>query len=179
LSTPGKDAEELAGSFDVKIVAVTPGSAAASGQPMLIYSAAYDEFVFVSSDRRGSPPDNVVETHGREKIADPRNLFVLQPQGSDRYRIYNPSTGLWLFVSNDREEPHHVVEAHPNEAMERRIKKRNEFIFESAGNNQFLIYNPSYGEYLFVSDIILRGDNVVLSQSRRTDVRNRFTLVLP
>lgn len=142
------------------------------GEPVLIYSPTYSEYLFVSNDKMDG--DNIVESHGVQNRGEARNLFVLQKRGdNDNCLLYNMSNARWLFVSNDKKGGDHVVEAHPDKKEE-----RNMFHLQVVNRDRYRIYNPSYKEYLFVSNDTKDGDHIVESHPQVDEERNEFLLEL-
>ncbi|KNE67748.1 hypothetical protein AMAG_12473 [Allomyces macrogynus ATCC 38327] len=93
-------------------------------------------------------------------------------------RLWNPSYSLYVFVSNDTRAGDHVVEAHPDWAQ---AEYRNLFILKEDDTvpGRYLLFNPAYNEYLFVSNDRSGPDYVVESHSviHKSEARNRFELI--
>ena len=75
------------------------------------------------------------------------------------FKIYNPTYGEYLFVSNDKMDNDHVVESHPYANEERNTFEI--IVTNIQAHGPFKIYNPTYGEYLFVSNDKKGPDHVV------------------
>ncbi len=118
--------------------------------------------------------DRVAES--RMSIAQERCGFLLKSASRlGCFQLFNPSCGVYLYCSDDKERGDNVAETHPYE------EDRNAFDFQVVGNvsdHCVKIYNPAYGKYLFDSSTTERGDNVVELHPKPDDPRNIFYVEL-
>merc|ERR1711963_251662 len=138
-----------------------------------IYNIEYKEWLFVSNDRDGR--DHIIESHPSSDEA--RNSFKLEPVGNNReYLIYNPSYKEYLFVSNTKLNGDNIVLSHP-EKDEKRNRFHLQLTPDMVPNDQPVrLYNPSYDEYLYVSEDLKDTDHVVKSHPGQNKKGNRFLL---
>ena len=86
-----------------------------------IYNLTYNKYLFISFYQSGK--DHYVEAHGVDEINEraDRNGFRFIPGDTSggTFKIFNPSSSEFLFVSNEKSGRDHMVEGHPHENEER------------------------------------------------------------
>jgi hypothetical protein len=97
------------------------GDAYSSDPKIRLFSVQHNgQFLFVSNDFENG--DRVVEAHPFPN--EERNFFRALEDPDDRVRLFHPSTGTFVFVSNDladttSSDTDRIVEAHANPDEER------------------------------------------------------------
>lgn len=104
----------------------------ASLDKVKIFHLETEKYLFISNDKKGGDP--VVEAHA---VADEeRNYMSILPVRDADNAVYikdhvdgTPNDGKFLFVSNDKMNGDHVVEAHKFRHEDKEDIKRNVFMF--------------------------------------------------
>ena len=144
-------------------------------QKIRLFSVQHNgQFLFVSNDFENG--DRVVEAHPFPN--EERNFFRALEDPDDRVRLFHPSTGTFVFVSNDladttSSDTDRIVEAHANPDEE-----RNRFEVQRQNDGSFKFFNTHTQRFLFLSNDQRGNDFVIEAHGNPNDLRNLFRIEL-
>lgn len=140
-------------------------------EPYYIRNIYYGYYLFVSEDRKGNPPDQIVEGKAGREI---RSVFILKPSPIDgEYCLYNKHYGNFLFVSGDVLNGDNVIEAHSA------LETRNYFSLHPAPGSKFYyrIFNESLYKWVFLSENFSGVDRILEAHDMEND-RDIYEFIL-